>query len=81
MINFQIKQNGFNSKVNKPELYAETPEGKLLATISPRLMLSGKYSERFVNICFMDGTIEIADELEDGEHAASELIAKHLFSK
>jgi hypothetical protein len=80
MINFQIKQNGFNARVKKGEFYAETPEGKLIATISPRLMLNGKCSDRFVNVCFMDGTIEIADELEDGEHAASELIAKRLYA-
>lgn len=79
-INFVIKANGTTN--GKTQFIAETSEGKLLATISPRMMQSGKYSDRFLNVCFMDGKIEIADR-EDGEtetcHAA-ELIAAKLFN-
>lgn len=78
--NFVIKANGAVN--NKSQFIAETPAGKLLATISPRLMATGKYSDRFLNVCFMDGKVEIADR-EDGEfeteHAA-QVIAKKLFN-
>ena len=78
-VNFVIKANGTTN--GKTQFIAETPEGKLLATISPRLMATGKYSDRFMNVCFMDGTVEIADR-EDGEFEtehASEVIARKLF--
>lgn len=79
-INFVIKANGSTDK--KSQFIAEAADGKLLATISPRLMQSGKYSDRFMNVCFMDGKVEIADR-EEGEtetcHAA-ELVAAKLFN-
>jgi hypothetical protein len=80
MINFAIKANGTTK--GKTEFIAETPEGKLLATISPRMQPNCKYSDRFLNVCFMDGTVEIADR-EDGDTEtahASELIAAKLFN-
>lgn len=80
MINFNIKANGTTN--NKTQFIAETPDGKLLATISPRLMQSGKHSDRFMNVCFMDGSVEISDR-EEGEFEtdhASELIVKKLFN-
>lgn len=80
MTNFNIKKNG--ALDNKSKFIAETPEGKLLAVIAPRLMATGKYSERFMNVCFNDGKVEIADR-EDGEFEtehASEIIAAKLFS-
>lgn len=79
-INFNIKANGTTN--GKTQFIAETPAGKLLATISPRLMATGKYSDRFLNVCFMDGKVEIADR-EDGEFEtehASQLIAAKLFA-
>jgi hypothetical protein len=79
-MNFTIKANGTTN--NKTQFIAESAEGALLATISPHYMTSGKYSDRFLNVCFMDGTVEIADR-EAGEfeteHAA-ELIAAKLFN-
>lgn len=84
--NFIIKSNGsqrISNDKHATNFYAETPEGKLLATITARYMLSGKWSDRFLNVCFMDGSVEIADR-EEGEHEtehASEIIAKKLFSK
>lgn len=80
MVNFNIKANGTTN--GKTEFIAVSPEGKLLATISPRLSASGKYSDRFLNVCFMDGKVEIADR-EEGEFEtehASELIAAKLFN-
>lgn len=79
-VNFVIKANGTTK--GKTEFIAETPEGKLLATISPRMMPSCKYSDRFLNVCFLDGKTEIADR-EDGDTEtshASEIIAAKLFA-
>lgn len=79
-MNFAIKANGIVN--HKTQFIAESSNGKLLATISPRLMANAKYSDRFLNVCFMDGSVEIADR-EDGEFEtehASEVIAKKLFS-
>lgn len=78
-MNFQIKANGTTD--NKTQFFAEAV-GHVIATITPRLMMNGTYSDRFLNVCFMDGSVEIADR-EDGEFEtehASELIAKKLFS-
>lgn len=80
MINFVIKQNGSTDK--KSQFIAETADGRLLATICPRMMQNGKYSGRFMSVCFIDGKVEIADR-EDGESEtthASELIVAKLFS-
>lgn len=77
-INFTISKNGTTAGFS--QFLAESPEGNLIATICPRYMSSGKYSGRFMNVCFMDGTVEIADR-EDGEFEtehASELIAKKI---
>ena len=82
VINFVIKANGNEGKAALTCFIAEDAKGKLLATISPRMMPNAKFSERFLNVCFMDGTVEIADR-EDGETEisnASELIAAKLFS-
>lgn len=77
--NFVIKANGTTNGLS--EFIAVTPEGKLLATISPRFN-GFKYSPRFLNVCFNDGKVEIADREEgefETEHAA-ELIAAKLFN-
>ena len=78
-INFVIKANG--STNNKTQFVAETVDGALLATISPRLMANSKYSARFLNICFLDGAVEIADRChgETKTSHASEIIAAKLF--
>jgi prepilin-type processing-associated H-X9-DG protein len=78
-INFVIKANGTTAE-GFTQFIAETPESKLIATINPRFSLSGRYSNRFLNICFMDGSVEIADRGEgefETEHAA-EIISKYL---
>lgn len=78
-MNFSILANGTTKKLS--QFTAQDAAGKLLATVTPRLMASGKYSDRFLNVCFMDGSVEIADR-QDGTHEtehASELIAKKLF--
>lgn len=79
-VNFVIKANGTTNGLS--QFFAEDGNGKLIATISPRLMATGKYSIRFLNVCFMDGKVEIADR-EDGdfetEHA-SQVIAAKLFN-
>lgn len=80
MKNFTIKANG--TADNKSKFFAEGANGKLLATICPRQNQSGSYSDRFMNVCFMDGSVEIADR-EGGEHEtehAADLIAAKLFS-
>ena len=79
-MNFAIINNGSTKKFS--QFIAQDAAGKLLATITPRLMATGKYSDRFLNVCFMDGSVEIADR-QDGAHEtdhASEIIAKKLFS-
>lgn len=79
MTNFNIKSHGTVNHMS--QFIAEGNDGKLLAVISPRLMASGKYSERFMNVCFNDGKVEIADREEgefETEHAA-EIIAAKLF--
>lgn len=68
MINFEIRTAG-----HPGEFYAQRPAGELLATISPRLMPSSKKSERFMNVCFMDGSVEIAEGME---HASELIVAK-----
>lgn len=82
MINFVIKANGTEGKANLTQFIAEDANGKLLATISPRMMPNAKFSARFLNVCFMDGKVEIADR-EEGETEtshASELIVAKLFA-
>lgn len=78
-MNFAILANGSTNKLS--QFIAQDANGKLLATVSPRLMATGKYSDRFLNVCFMDGSVEIADR-QDGAHEtehAAEIIAKKLF--
>lgn len=70
-INFQVKHGG-----QAKHFYAETMESKLLATISPTLLASSKYSTKFLNVCYMDGKTDIASSMEH----ASDLIAKKYFS-
>lgn len=79
LVNFVIKANGTTEGLR--QFIVETPEGRLLAIISPHMQSSGKYSDRFLNVCFMDGKVEIADR-EEGETEtsnASELIAAKYF--
>ncbi|MGZ8887989.1 MAG: hypothetical protein ACXW1D_00355 [Halobacteriota archaeon] len=79
--NFSILANGTTN--NKTQFIAVDESGALLATITPRFnAASSKYSDRFLNVCFMDGSCEIADRQDgefDTEHA-SEVIAKKLFN-
>jgi hypothetical protein len=80
MENFKIVNNG-SDKGGKEFLALDSKTNKLIATISSRLEYSGKYSSRFMNICFIDGTTEIADREEGGEETmhASELIANKYY--
>ena len=73
-INFVIKANG--SVKGMTEYVAERANGELLATISPRLQFNGSYSTRFLNVCTLDGKVEIADGIEH----ADEIIAAKFFN-
>ena len=73
MINFHIKNSGNTIRTRdgqlKPSQYAETPAGKVLATISPRLQPDGAYSAKVLNVCHIDGSIDIVFSEEEASDA------------
>lgn len=80
MINFSIKNSGNATRTRDGQLkasqYAETPAGKVLATISPRLQPDGAYSAIALNVCHIDGSVDIVFSEEE----ASEAIAAKLYA-
>ena len=79
MINFSIKNSGNTTRSRDGQLkynqYAETPAGKVLATISPRLQPDGAYSSKAMSVCHIDGSVDIVfSEEEASEAIAAKLI-------